>query len=240
MSLADGSLPPSPSASSEGSASFEERAQRIAAQSAGVWEVDSDVDACRRCGRRFTLFVRKHHCRRCGQIVCDACSSHRAVLQEGEFVIDPLLPEMLASELQHPTRVCDMCVATHGLASTPPRPPSLSRLAQLFRLDAPRPEPESEPMSRSSSTLTECPVCDCPLATLGTAEAREQHVAQCLEHAVRPGAAHRTHYLASNLAADSPLIGRECLICMEEFAPQDRVARLTCLCCYHFTWYSEL
>lgn len=229
--------PDSPGASSRASVASEERAQRIAAQGASRWEVDSDVDACRRCARRFTLFFRKHHCRRCGQIVCDACSSHRALLREQELVIDPMLPEMLESELQHPTRVCDACVEAYSLDAPPPAP-GLARLYQILRFEAPHTVREAgEPMSRSSSTLNECPVCDRPLSTFPTSEAREQHLAQCLEHAVRPGAAHRTHYLASQLAADSPLIGKECIICMEEFAPHDRIARLTCFCCYHYSWY---
>lgn len=232
------SPPDSPGASSRASEASDERAQRVAAHSATRWEVDCDVDACRRCARRFTLFFRKHHCRRCGQIVCDTCSSHRALLREEELVIDPLLPEMLEAELQHPARVCDACVHTYHLAMPPAPAPGLARLYQMLRLDAPRTElTAAEPMSRSNSSLQECPACDTPLSMFPTPEAREQHVAQCLEHAVRPGAAHRTHYLASNLASDSPLIGKECIICMEEFAPNDRVARLTCFCCYHFTWY---
>ena len=251
MSHADGSVPctpvvgavwpsptpDSPGASSSSSVLSEERVRQVVAQSAARWEVDSDVDACRRCARRFTLFFRKHHCRRCGQIVCDACSSHRAVLRAQELVIDPMLPEMLESELQHPTRVCDTCVEAYGLEAPPPAP-GLSRLYQVLRFEAPGTQPEADdPLSRSSSTLNECPACDRPLSAFPTAEAREQHVAQCLEHAVRPGAAHRTHYLASQLTADSPLIGKECIICMEEFAPHDHIARLTCFCCYHYAWY---
>ena len=42
---------------------------RHVARSVGRWEDDHDVRACRKCGRTFTFFVRKHHCRRCGKCV---------------------------------------------------------------------------------------------------------------------------------------------------------------------------
>ncbi|KAJ2776891.1 hypothetical protein H4R18_005436 [Coemansia javaensis] len=45
-----------------------------------AWLPDSSADACCRCARWFTLFVRRHHCRRCGLVFCDACSSARALL----------------------------------------------------------------------------------------------------------------------------------------------------------------
>ena len=40
---------------------------------------DGDVDACMLCTTaKFSLIVRKHHCRFCGQVVCDACSKRKA------------------------------------------------------------------------------------------------------------------------------------------------------------------
>jgi FYVE zinc finger len=57
-----------------------------------------DGSQCMRCRREFSLVRRHHHCRACGGIFCDACSSQRRhVHYEG---------------LEHPvhTRVCDTCV----------------------------------------------------------------------------------------------------------------------------------
>jgi serine/threonine protein kinase len=59
------------------------------------WIKDSDVSCCRKCGRDFNLIRRKHHCRNCGHIFCDACSAKLAHIPESSY-----------SERQ---RVCDPC-----------------------------------------------------------------------------------------------------------------------------------
>lgn len=41
------------------------------------WEKDDTRTSCAACKRPFSLFVRKHHCRLCGQIFCNACSIRR-------------------------------------------------------------------------------------------------------------------------------------------------------------------
>ncbi|KAL6073700.1 Rho guanine nucleotide exchange factor (GEF) 17 [Balamuthia mandrillaris] len=42
-----------------------------------LWRPDSEVDCCQLCETKFTLITRRHHCRSCGDIFCDACSSHK-------------------------------------------------------------------------------------------------------------------------------------------------------------------
>lgn len=79
------------------------------------WEPDVNVKECRRCARRFGLINRRHHCRRCGLVVCDKCSSSRTYLNPSEILQDPTGPfeslQVLAS--QH-HRVCDKCYADLG------------------------------------------------------------------------------------------------------------------------------
>ncbi|KAJ1816990.1 hypothetical protein LPJ75_001848 [Coemansia sp. RSA 2598] len=41
---------------------------------APVWDPDESTERCYICFRDFSLFVRKHHCRACGKIVCNSCS----------------------------------------------------------------------------------------------------------------------------------------------------------------------
>jgi len=45
------------------------------------WVIDGDMDNCMICGRTFFLFD-KHHCRICGDIVCESCSSEQVQLSE--------------------------------------------------------------------------------------------------------------------------------------------------------------
>jgi hypothetical protein len=47
------------------------------------WKADKEVEACENsnCKKAFTFYRRKHHCRRCGGIFCDACTTRRITLR---------------------------------------------------------------------------------------------------------------------------------------------------------------
>ncbi|PON73412.1 Zinc finger, FYVE-type, endofin [Parasponia andersonii] len=61
------------------------------------WVPDEAVSKCTACGTDFGAFVRKHHCRNCGDIFCDKCTHGRIALT--------------ADENAQPVRVCDRCMA---------------------------------------------------------------------------------------------------------------------------------
>ncbi|XP_030498881.2 protein FREE1 [Cannabis sativa] len=61
------------------------------------WVPDEAVTKCTSCGTDFGAFVRKHHCRNCGDIFCDKCTQGRTALT--------------ADENAQPVRVCDRCMA---------------------------------------------------------------------------------------------------------------------------------
>ncbi|OMJ07039.1 Ankyrin repeat domain-containing protein 6 [Smittium culicis] len=42
-----------------------------------AWQPDSSAPSCINCDRKFKLFFRRHHCRRCGLVFCDICSRDR-------------------------------------------------------------------------------------------------------------------------------------------------------------------
>lgn len=45
------------------------------------WVADADVNQCPCCQTiQFSMFDRRHHCRRCGRVVCGACSPHRRLV----------------------------------------------------------------------------------------------------------------------------------------------------------------
>jgi FYVE zinc finger/WW domain len=52
---------------------------------------------CPHCDALFTLSKRRHHCRLCGDVFCDACSNHRVTLP------------LQGPEFEKPVRVCDFC-----------------------------------------------------------------------------------------------------------------------------------
>ncbi|CAL7948855.1 unnamed protein product [Xylocopa violacea] len=55
----------------------------------------ADKDLCLECGTKFSLTMRKHHCRHCGRILCNKCSDQDvAILKFG---------------LNKPVRVCAVC-----------------------------------------------------------------------------------------------------------------------------------
>jgi len=53
------------------------------------WVPDKDADYCIACKTKFDFIKRRHHCRRCGQIYCGKCSSHKVQFHRMGFV-DPV------------------------------------------------------------------------------------------------------------------------------------------------------
>ncbi|KAG9203107.1 hypothetical protein G6514_003630 [Epicoccum nigrum] len=52
------------------------------------WQPDADVTHCFVCKRQFTFLFRKHHCRKCGRVVCSQCSPHRITIPR-QFIVHP-------------------------------------------------------------------------------------------------------------------------------------------------------
>ncbi|NXL63902.1 FGD6 protein, partial [Chordeiles acutipennis] len=61
---------------------------------APIWIPDTRATMCMMCTSEFTLTWRRHHCRACGKIVCQACSSNKRGLDYMK---------------NQPARVCDHC-----------------------------------------------------------------------------------------------------------------------------------
>ncbi|PHH71334.1 hypothetical protein CDD80_5353 [Ophiocordyceps camponoti-rufipedis] len=50
---------------------------------------DAEVTYCPICNAQFSIFVRKHHCRKCGRVVCNSCSPHRIIIPHQYIVRAP-------------------------------------------------------------------------------------------------------------------------------------------------------
>lgn len=149
-----------------------------------VWEADEVAHDCRRCHRKFSFFLRKHHCRRCGQVVCAACSPHADRLDANDVVQvpgateDDIWLQLAASKF----RTCDACHAALSL-------PQGVGTASILSASAFFPQPPSAGGSVSPSDagasdvseLQDCPVCGEVLSDLGGRTEQEEHVKDCLE-----------------------------------------------------------
>jgi len=62
---------------------------------AAVWVPDAEANTCMVCKKaQFTLMNRRHHCRKCGAVVCGSCSARKF---------------LLSTQSSKPLRVCDPC-----------------------------------------------------------------------------------------------------------------------------------
>ncbi|KNZ73817.1 Putative E3 ubiquitin-protein ligase C36B7.05c [Termitomyces sp. J132] len=202
------------------------------------WERDEAVSNCRDCQRRFNFLLRRH-CRKCGRIFCDRCSSHRLLLDPSDIIHDPAFPESQTSaSLQ---RVCQNCFeqANAGVPSRllGGRDTSMERIfVDQAHLTIPGRLTRRQSSSQLSD-LAECPVCNRNLDEFRSAEEQEFHVKACLEGG--SGTPQSAKYLVYNLPGGSALLGEECVICLEEFVKGSTVARLSCFCSFHNTCLSS-
>ena len=82
------------------------------------WVLDDEVSSCMQCAKDFSLFRGKHHCRHCGDIICDNCSKTRIVLSN-----------IKSSKAQ---RVCNVCtVKLKAQMNTAAKNASMNKARQL-------------------------------------------------------------------------------------------------------------
>eukprot|EP00729_Bicosta_minor_P006866 gene6866-4463_t len=68
-----------------------------------TWVPNSSASACQICGSKFTMLKRRHHCRRCGKLVCATCAPSKNTRPIPEF------------NLKDPVRHCLQCYKSPGL-----------------------------------------------------------------------------------------------------------------------------
>ena len=62
------------------------------------WQPDNAVTKCPICNTTFSFWYRKHHCRKCGRVVCANCSPHRITIPR-QFIVHP--PDDCSPTEQH-------------------------------------------------------------------------------------------------------------------------------------------
>lgn len=132
-----------------------------------TWQPDEEASHCLRCNVAFSLFRRKHHCRRCGKVVCATCSNNSDRLDPSDVVVDPnaLLSVTALQQRDAHHRTCNACHAEieGRLLSPEDHPGGLSLDSDLLStivspLQGPG-SPLSSSVSSQTSVLQECPVC---------------------------------------------------------------------------------
>eukprot|EP00002_Diphylleia_rotans_P023236 TRINITY_DN4567_c0_g1_i7.p1 TRINITY_DN4567_c0_g1~~TRINITY_DN4567_c0_g1_i7.p1 ORF type:complete len:645 (-),score=139.09 TRINITY_DN4567_c0_g1_i7:560-2494(-) len=91
---------------------------------APVWKQDSTASSCTFCKIKFTLTNRRHHCRKCGEVVCGACSTQKLIVAGSQ------------------SRVCDNCYRSFGANSAFSSQSSLG-VASVSSVSSPSSPPSS-------------------------------------------------------------------------------------------------
>jgi len=89
-----------------------------------TWTKDNLMNQCIICSVNFTSFNRKHHCRACGGIICQKCSTNRIIIPE-EIIKKPDIPNDIYTKISlsitsiinkdsnsntnKKERICDIC-----------------------------------------------------------------------------------------------------------------------------------
>lgn len=65
------------------------------------WQPNEEAVECPICHRPFSFLFRRHHCRKCGRVVCDTCSPHRITIPRQCIVHPP------GTDLESPSASAD-------------------------------------------------------------------------------------------------------------------------------------
>lgn len=69
------------------------------------WRPDHASDSCLCCGKAFSIWTRRHHCRACGELVCHNCSPFSSPLPELGYTV--------------PVRMCKDCKVPDAAVGSP-------------------------------------------------------------------------------------------------------------------------
>lgn len=105
------------------------------------WQNDGEVEVCPLCEVEFSLMQRRHHCRKCGMVMCNTCSSGRMALEEGGTVV----------------RVCDACDPNAASVQHPAQQRAVRRSKNIQRRSlrpsrATKLKPKTRPKAKAKTT----------------------------------------------------------------------------------------
>lgn len=86
------------------------------------WQPDEEVTKCPICRTPFSFFYRKHHCRKCGRVVCANCSPHRITIPRQYIVHPPEQPPRASPGTDSGIEVVDLTEDPEEGTAMDPRP----------------------------------------------------------------------------------------------------------------------
>ncbi|KAF2727773.1 hypothetical protein EJ04DRAFT_529176 [Polyplosphaeria fusca] len=121
------------------------------------WQPDGDVAQCPVCSRHFTFLFRKHHCRKCGRVVCAHCSPHRITIPR-QYIVRPPLDDdndggIFNFEMPsggEEVRVCNPCVPDPNYSPPPQYHPTAANRASYHHSSSGAPFSPDRPASRTN------------------------------------------------------------------------------------------
>lgn len=215
------------------------------------WQADGSAANCTLCQQLFTFMFRRHHCRCCGRVVCHDCLCHW--MSYPSSVLVATLTGPMSSQEWDRYRTCDRCKLELDRVGNTLMAPALVALSIPTRVE------DSENL---------CPVCGKNLRVLcdqtgplDLDDFKELHIRDCLAGYDFSKSPERTsqilvynippiplpqYHLIDEQVASTPTektLDSECVICLEELEPGDKVGRLECLCVFHYKcikdWFNK-
>ena len=85
-----------------------------------TWQLDADVQECNECRKTFNAFRRKHHCRNCGMIFCNDCTSNKMTVRGSSNLKRVCVPckAILDAMVSTPNPLDDPSTSTSSKSST--------------------------------------------------------------------------------------------------------------------------
>ena len=96
------------------------------------WVDDDAVCVCHNCNKKFSMFVRRHHCRFCGRIFCFECSNYQSNIPQellsssSEKTLNEYFTSYFYSKVSNKHKVCINCKTSIDLID------SIKKLIDVF------------------------------------------------------------------------------------------------------------
>ncbi|KAJ5730893.1 uncharacterized protein N7483_005401 [Penicillium malachiteum] len=110
------------------------------------WQPDAEVTSCPICAVVFNFWHRKHHCRKCGRVVCASCSPHRITIPRQYIVRPPESAQPLESSPAPPRQIVDLTSDVDLIPTTQAINPALGGGEEVRLCNPCVPDPNPNPL----------------------------------------------------------------------------------------------